>query len=387
MKDQRPNVLLLIPNLGRGGAQRVFHQHRQFLSQHFNVTACVFNFDGAFPEEQNESILSLDVPAGRNIIEKTSYFFQRVRRLKKIKRDYNVDLTISHLEGADYVNILSQQKDKLVLWIHGTKRHDKDISGMIGWLRKSVMLPWLYRSADKIICVSEGIEAELKLTIPPASQKISTIRNGIDIQSVRERSMGPLPPEWQSLMSKYFVIVTHCRFAPQKNLKALIHIISKLNDVENIKFILIGDGEQSNELIDLSKKLNIALDDRLFFVGQQKNPFPWLRHSSLYVSTSLWEGFPLSLCEALICGLPVVAADCPTGPKEILESVPAGVLMPLVYEDSPSSVDTWAKALRNIINDRDQLRAWRKEATDHASIFSDERMMKEVTAVIKSILA
>ena len=150
---------------------------------------------------------------------------------------------------------------------------------------------------------------------------------------------------------------------------------------------MIGDGEQRNELIELSRKLNIVIDERLFFIGQQKNPFQWLRHSSLYILTSLWEGFPLSLCEAIVCGLPVVAADCPTGPREILNAVPAGVLMPLVHEDSPSSINTWANMLRNIINDHDARQMYRKRATEGASVFSDERTIKETITVVKSTLA
>ncbi|MEJ0034344.1 MAG: glycosyltransferase [Bacteroidota bacterium] len=383
MKDKQ-NVLLLIPNLGSGGAQRVFHQHREFLSDDFNVVSCAFNFDGAFEDDKNQNILSLDVPAGRNIIGKISSFFQRISRLKKIKRDHSIDLTISHLEGADYVNILSHQKDKLVLWVHGTKQHDKEISGAMGWLRMNILLPWLYRRADKIVCVSKGIEDELKAMIPSVSEKILLRRNGIDIQSLQKKVMEPLPAEWQSFMSKHFVIVTHCRFAPQKNLKALIHIISKLNDVDNVRFVLIGDGEQRNELVELSKQLHV--EEKVSFVGLQRNPFAWLRHSSLYVLVSLWEGFPLSLCEAIACGLPVVAADCPTGPKEILDFVPAGVLMPLVHEDNPSSIDHWATVLRNIINDSDALHRYRKMATENAKVFSDEYAAQGTISVVKSIL-
>jgi glycosyltransferase involved in cell wall biosynthesis len=157
--------------------------------------------------------------------------------------------------------------------------------------------------------------------------------------------------------------------------------------MDHVKFVLIGDGQQRNELIELSKTLNISLDKKIFFPGQQKNPFAWLRHSSLYILTSLWEGFPLALCEAIVCGLPVMAADCPTGPKEILDTVPAGVLMPLIREDSPSSIDRWATELRNIIGDRDVLQAYRKQATQGAYQFSDDRTKAETISVVKNIFA
>ena len=408
MKDGKPNLLLLIPNLGSGGAQRIFHQHRRFLSNDFNVVCCVFNFAGAFPGEAKDSIISLDVPAGRNFPDKILNFFQRVRRLKKIKEDHHIDVTVSHLEGADYVSILSHRNDRLILWIHGSKVHDQEIRGVVGWFRKRVLLPWLYRRADKIACVSLGIASELKPMTPRASGKIVAVQNGIDIPFVQSRAKEALPATWQSLMSKYFVVVTHCRFASQKNLRSLLHVVSGLKDVIDLKFILIGDGEQRDELVELAEKLNIPMyrswsndewseDHRLFFPGQQSNPFPWLRHAKVYVLTSLWEGFPLSICEAIACGLPVVAADCFTGPKEMLApeiagetTTPvkgsAGIVMPLIRESSQSSIDVWIKTIRDLISDSDTLERYRVHANQNVTRFSSERSKRETITVVKSVL-
>lgn len=394
----RPNMLLIIPNLGSGGAQRIFHQHRQFFSDDFNVVSCVFNFDGAFAEEKKDNIISLDVPAGGNVLSKVLNFLKRIRKLREIKQHHNIDVTISHLEGADYVNILSRKNDKLILWIHGTKVHDEDISGIIGWFRKRVLLPRLYRRADRIGCVSNGITRELKAIIPSASEKIVTVQNGIDIALVQSKSKEPLPPQWQSLMSKHFVIVTHCRFAAQKNLRALLHVIAGMKDVADLRFILIGDGEQRGELAELARSLGIPsyrswTDDqwsessRVFFAGQQLNPFPWLRQANLYVLASMWEGFPLSICEAIACGLPVVASDCPTGPKEILDLSSAGVLMPVPYEGLQKSIDTWIDTLRDLINDSAKLERYRTLANENARLFSSDRSKCDTIAVVNSVLS
>lgn len=384
MNNGKPNLLLVIPNLGRGGAQRVFHQHRQFFSNDYNVFCCVFNFDGAFPHEINDDIISLDVPGGTNIVSKISNFFKRVARLRKVKEKYKIGITISHLEGADYVNVLSRTKDKIVLWIHGTKIHDQEISGLIGALRRSVLLPRLYRSADKIVCVSVGITEELRTLVPPAYDDILTVQNGVDIATIREKSSAPLPSGWNEIMSENFVIVTHCRFAPQKNLRALLHIAAALKDIQHIRFVILGDGEQKEELQQLTSTLQI--DHYVLFPGQQSNPFPWLHRSKLYVLTSLWEGFPLAICEAIACGLPVVAADCYTGPQEILSASNAGILAPLVYESSKYSIDAWASILRRLIEDRSALDGYRKNAVENAYKFSDETSKGATISVIKELL-
>ncbi len=397
MIDRKLNVLLLIPNLGSGGAQRIFHQHRLFLSRDFNVISCVFNFDGAFDNERDQDIISLDVPAGRNIVGKMVNFFRRVRRLKNLKAKHNIDVSISHLEGADYVNILSRKKDRLILWIHGTKLYDQEISGVIGSFRKGMMIPMLYRRADKIVCVSNGIADELRKFIPATSDKITTVLNGIDLASIDSLSKEPLTQEWQSLLTKNFVVVTHCRFAPQKNLRALMHVVAGMKDLENVKFVLLGDGEQRDELIDLAKRLGIPAyhawtndplreSDLVFFAGRQSNPFPWLRHSGLYILTSLWEGFPLSICEAIACGLPIVAADCPTGPREILDISSAGVLMPLIHEDSPASIEQWTETLRSLINDSPKLDSLRANARQNAHRFSSDNSKLETIAVVKDVM-
>jgi glycosyltransferase involved in cell wall biosynthesis len=391
--NAKPTILLVIPNLGGGGAQRVFHQHREFLSDDFNVISCVFNFNGAFAEDKKADIISLDVPASLSLTGKLVNFFRRVKRLKKIKRDHKVDLTISHLEGADYVNVLSRQTDKTVLWIHGSKTGDKEITGVIGWFRRNVLIPWLYRRADKIVSVSFGIAGELKSLIPSAAKRISTVQNGISIEDVRAKSLEPLAYNWTSLLSKYFVIVTHCRFAPPKNLRLFLKIAEALNDMEHVRFVLIGDGVLRQDLLKQCDESGISNynpwtnDDwteqhRVFFAGRQMNPFPWLRNSSLYLLTSSWEGFPLSLCEAVVCGLPVVANDCHTGPKEILGTSHAGLLIP-----PTASVNTWVTSLRNVVADSATLDRYRKNAAGNANLFSDRKAKRETVEIVKQGLS
>src|SRR5687768_7156924 len=183
MKDNR-TILLIIPNLGRGGAQQVFRDQLHFFSEHFNVIGCVFNWDDTFEDDRMSNMVSLDVPAGRGALGKIYSFIKRIFVLRTIKKKYNVSFSISHLEGADYVNILSKRKEKTICWVHGTKAFDENISGTLGTIRKEVFIPLTYRLADKVITVSEGIRNELISIFKIPVSKIRTIYNNFVLEDI-----------------------------------------------------------------------------------------------------------------------------------------------------------------------------------------------------------
>jgi glycosyltransferase involved in cell wall biosynthesis len=405
--NSRLKVLLLIPNLGKGGAQKVFHQQRHFLNKNYDVTSCVFNFDGAFENEKNSSIVSLEVRAGTGMFSKALNFYRRVKRLQKIKQSLGTHLSISHLEGADYVNVLSRRRDRTILWVHGSKKYDRQIEGLLGWLRLKVMLPYLYRRSDRIVSVSDGIRLELLELVPGIEKKTTVVRNGVDIERVRTLAHDP-PASWRKLFRENFVIATHSRLARQKNLDSLLRVVDMLKVMDKVKWVIAGDGEERQRLLSLCREMKISFhqpwdaqpssnEHTVYFIGHQDNPFPFLAASKLYILTSLWEGFPLSLCEAIACGLPVISADCPTGPREILGpeiktqvSMPVeasfGVLMPpLLPETNPDSARIWADEIMKLIADQTILNSYRMKSPESISRFSSERWEKETVGVITDV--
>src|SRR5687767_2781547 len=120
MMQARTNILIIIPNLGKGGAQQVFRDQLHFFATHSNVIGCVFNWDDVFEDDRLPNIISLNVPAGNNMLSKIYCFLKRISALREIKKKNKIDFSISHLEGADYTNILSKRKEKIICWIHGT---------------------------------------------------------------------------------------------------------------------------------------------------------------------------------------------------------------------------------------------------------------------------
>jgi glycosyltransferase involved in cell wall biosynthesis len=76
------------------------------------------------------------------------------------------------------------------------------------------------------------------------------------------------------------------------------------------------------------------LAERVLLPGFVENPYAWLNRARLFVLSSRWEALPTVLIEALACGVPVVATDCPSGPAEILENGRWGTLVPLEDEQA-----------------------------------------------------
>ena len=128
-----------------------------------------------------------------------------------------------------------------------------------------------------------------------------------------------------SLPKDKFLIISILRFNYQKNLPLIINLADRLKENMRFYFLIIGDGEQREEVesVILQKKLsNINL------LGFKKNVTEYLFASDIFLSTSLWEGLPYSLIEATACGLPIIASDV-TGNNEVVSENENGFLFPL----------------------------------------------------------
>ena len=402
---------MLITNLTFGGAQRVFYDHSQLLARAHDITEITFNFADGHAFATGNEILSLDVPGGGGPLAKLAHFVQRVRRLAAIKRSRRPALTISHLEGADYINVLSRGPGKTLLVVHGSKLHDAKLSGPSGWLRRRVLIPYFYNRADAIVTVSREIGVELA-TMGVRELLIHPIHNFFDPAAIRARSLEPLSADEQAIFDGPPVLVTSGRLTLQKNQAAMIALFAQLLKRRPARLLLIGDGELRQPLIDQAKALGLRVGDGpsgdadVFFLGFQDNPFRLQRHADLFLLTSGWEGFPMVLGEAMACGLPIVSADCPTGPREFLapdtigpdaikqavrplrvaEAGDYGMLMPIPAVGDQASIDPWVETLDQLLGDSAELKRLAATSLARAEDFSRDTIGPQWLALIDELL-
>ncbi len=117
------------------------------------------------------------------------------------------------------------------------------------------------------------------------------------------------------------------RLTRQKDFPTLLRAFARLRERVDARLIILGEGEDRDALEALARELDIG--DVTDLPGFVDNPYGWMRRANVFVLSSAWEGSPNALTEALYLGTPVVATDCRSGPRELLEDGRYGPLVPV----------------------------------------------------------
>jgi glycosyltransferase involved in cell wall biosynthesis len=406
---------MLTTDTGFGGAERSFSNVCAALSLEHQVEACIFSSSepGHFPVPV--PLHELRVPRGRTTLDKVAGLAERVRRVRALKRSLRVDLCISFLEGADYVNVLSRGSERVVLSVRGSKRFDEHIRGPLGRLRQQVLLPLVFRGADAIVALSAGVRAELltHYRLPPSSP-IRVIHNFFDIDRIKTQSLEPLDPTLAGFFQEREVLVSHGRLSHEKGPQHLIELLSVLRQRRpRLALLLAGDGPARGDLLALAASRGLRgrwlpddpaaplSDVDVLFLGHQANPYRLLPRSRLFLLASSAEGFGNSILEAMIAGTPVVSVDCPYGPREILapgtprpQAVPAmeraayGFLMPTFLEADLTRVyGLWAREILSLLEDPAALVAMAARGQQRAQDFREEAIARRWCELVDEITA
>ncbi|WP_277476816.1 glycosyltransferase [Catalinimonas alkaloidigena] len=397
------NILLVIPNLGFGGAQRDFSKLSIELAKKYCIYVCVFNKIGGVDFPLGGKLIDMSVSGGGSVFKKLLNFIKRVKKLKAIKQAYEIDATISYLEGANYVNVLSKSNDKIIISIRGSQQYDETIKGFLGWLRKNIFIKLLYSRADKLVALNYGISKELTDIYKINADKVNIIRNYFDLEEIRIKSKENLSGELANFFDG-FIICTAGRLAPEKGYFHLMNVVAEVRKVKaNIKLLIIGDGPLKYQLFEYAKQLGLkpyaewnerhpfSIDEtQLLFTGYENNPFKFIAKSQLFTITSSSEGGPNILSEAMICNVPVISVDCPSGPREKLskncerpsksitkaECSDYGILMPVFEQNNRQPIQEWIRVISELVDNKDILSRYVKRANQMIARYDISLMSK-----------
>lgn len=228
------------------------------------------------------------------------------------------------------------------------------------------MIDW----ADHIVVVSTAIKAQFLTLVPSARSKITVIHNGADTNQFEPRPMID-DGEWQTdTPQKGLVVGTVSRLSPEKGVGYFVEAASEiLRELPDTRFLVVGDGPLRNELEGR------APHQQMRFVGAQSDVAAWLNRMDIFVLSSLAEGFPLAIAEAMACELPVVASDV-GGVFEIVVQGETGMRVP------PGDAHALAGAVLELLRDdakRERFgRAGRKRVQDLFTVELQARAMANV---------
>lgn len=305
------NVAILITKLTGGGAERAAANLSVELSKLNNVKIIVF--DG---ENQSYSfggeLIDLDMPPKKGIIGKFNNVIKRTIAVKKIKKNHNIEHSISFMDGPNLINVLSKRKEQNIISI----RNYMSISKKRNMFLTKLLTKFIFYRADKIVAVAKAIEADLVKNFGADINKVETINNYCDIDKIVEQinDDNSIPMNFEKNIN---YIVTAGRLTEQKGHWHLIRAFKKvLNLLPNTKLVVLGDGEYKKRLISLSNEMGIG--ESVIFLGYVNNPHAIIARSQIFAFPSLYEGFSNSLLEAMACNVAIVSSDCDSGSREIV---------------------------------------------------------------------
>ena len=362
-------ILFITGQLNAGGAERVLIDIlRHFDYTKYQVDLCQIIKGGTLIDEVPTKVNIYHVWDNYTLHYKLSYrasnqleidYFIRKKLKQKITSKY--DVVISFLEGMPLkMHAILNPNAINISWVHCDLFNDPYEAGQF---RKNEEFA-AYNKMDKVICVSKSAKESFLKRFPLVKTVVDVVYNPIDA-----RKIVSLSNEYFVNRSDLFTISVLGRLCSQKCIDRVIRLASNLKQ-KGYKFHIniIGDGELRNELEQLSRELSVS--DVVTFHGYKKKPYPLIKSSDLLLSCSEFEGFSLSICEAMCLGVPVISTKT-AGPTEIIGNNEYGILCGHDDQDI-------FKAVKYAIENRDILVKYSKIALERVKKFSPDNCMEMI---------
>jgi glycosyltransferase involved in cell wall biosynthesis len=185
---------------------------------------------------------------------------------------------------------------------------------------------WYPRAAG-IVAVSHGVAEDFARVTSVPRELIKIIHNPVGVPRIRALAEQVPDEPWLSAPDSPPVVLGVGRLVPAKDFATLLHAFALLRRRLHARLLLLGEGPERENLLALAKAFGIEADVKL--VGHVANPFSYMARARVLASSSRYEGLANVLREALACGCPVIATDCPHGSADALENGALGRLVPI----------------------------------------------------------
>ncbi len=227
-----------------------------------------------------------------------------------------------------------------------------------------------YNNYHKIICQSDDMYRDLKNNFGIKEEKLVKINNPVDFEAIDAQLYQQEKPSEYDASYKNIVAVGN--LSSRKGFDHLLNVFRYLKN-ENIRLYILGDGRDKELLHEMKLKFGL---ENVFFLGQKKNPYPYLKFADLFILSSRYEGFPNVLLEAGACGTYALASDCPGGIREIIQP---GINGEIANIEDFEGFANKIKELLNQNHDTEEIR------NSIESRFSKDIILKKYEEVLENI--
>ena len=354
-------ILVMVPSLRGGGAERVVSLLSQEWDKSHEVTIALFDASGT-AYDHGGRIVELRAPVWSipfNFFHlKGAYVIcMRAAALSRLIRRERPDRVISFIEGANFPAIIASGLTGRLLRL--TICVCQKPAYALPSFRDRLLALLLYRLPARVVAVSEGVRQELASTCRLPLERTSFVPNPVVMRNAQDAARETAPP----LPERY--VLGAGRLAPEKGFERLLRAFHRL-DRPALHLVIVGEGPERADLLRLAREL--GLEGRLHLPGFVADVETWYRHAACFVLSSYHEGWGNVLMEALANECPVVSFDCDYGPSEILEGGKYGLLAP------EGDVGALAEAMARVLDDDALRRDLAAKGLERARAFSVEKI-------------
>jgi glycosyltransferase involved in cell wall biosynthesis len=323
MKKGHPTIAIFVSFSGQGGVERIILT----LAEGFAALGCAVDLVLV----KDRGLDPGDVPPSVNLRRlNASHTLTSLLALVRYLRGRRPDALLAAKDRANQVALLAKSIARVPTRL--VVRMGTTINAALGnggWLKRNAWnLPirLLYPLADGIVAVSHGVAADLAAITHLPLERFEVIPNPVVSERLSRMAGEPVSHPWfQEGMAPVFLGAG--RLTPQKDFSTLIRAFALVRETTRSRLVILGEGSDRETLLNLAESLGVR--DDVDLPGFVMNPYPFMAKASVFVLSSIWEGSPNVLTEAMALGMPVVATDCPSGPREILGKGPSGALVPM----------------------------------------------------------
>lgn len=365
LKDKK--IIFSIVSMEKGGAERVVATLANTLCENNDVSIITL-VHGKIQYSVNEKVNTICLATGkknRNKLLKFVFFpvnfLKRCLKMKKIFKNEKPDIIISFLPESCFLTaFLKDKNSKLII----SDRNDPKVEYKD--FKYNFLMKKLYPKADGYVFQTNEAKEYFEKFIDFKTKKWSIILNPVNPVFLNKVYEG----------EKVKKIVSVGRLQEQKNQKLLIEAFSIIsNKFPEYGLYIYGEGPLRFDLENKIKELK--LDEKVFLPGAVDNIGEEIKDARLFIMTSIYEGMPNALIEAMVLGLPVISSDCPCGgPKMLIENEKNGYLF------KNNNIEDLICKIELLLNNEEKCREIGYEASKIVRLVNSNKINKEWEKII-----
>ncbi len=381
-------ISILKESLCIGGTERSAANISIALSRKHNVKTVLFDgSDISYP--YGGELLDMKLPAKARKVQKIVNSFNRAYIYKKHIKEFRPDIVYQFISFRSPLGALKLKNCVKIVSARDFSALSNNIAGYKKRLDKSTAM----------ICNSEYLRDYFVERYPEDKERIFTVNNIIEVDSIQKQAEEEVDERFKDFRSKYSrIVVSVGRFCKEKAFENLISSFSQVHrEMPDTGLVLIGDGANKEKYVEVAKEYGIS--EFVYYTGYQKNPYKYMSKCDVFVLSSLSEGFPNVLAEAMALSMPVIAINCYTGPAEILmkdydyEIVSEsflecdyGILTPHYNSKGTDwAISEMTKAIIHIFKSDEVMKKYRKAAVQRARDFSEKAAIEKFEEIFNKL--